>query len=56
MSLSIDQLQVVSFDTTPEDGTVVIGPATPLPVCDSPFCAQTFNPPCPVAGTGAVAV
>ena len=53
MSLSIDQLQVTSFETTPGD-SVVIGPATPLPVCDSPFCAQTFNPPCPVVGTVAV--
>jgi hypothetical protein len=48
MSLSVDQLQVTSFETTPEP-IAVVTPATPLPICDSPWCAQTLDRACPIA-------
>lgn len=53
MSISLDQIQVTSFETTPEP-VAVAAPATPLPVCDSPLCVPSWNPPCPETGTIAV--
>lgn len=49
-SLNPDAITVTSFETTPEL-SVVVGPATPLPVCDSPLCVPSWNPPCPDTGT-----
>ncbi len=55
MSLPIDQIQVTSFETSTEP-IAVAGPATPLPVCDSPLCVPTWNrPACPETGTIAAA-
>ena len=51
MSISIGDIQVSSFETTPELATPV-GPVTPYPVCDSPLCVPTWNrPACPETGT-----
>lgn len=51
MSISIGDIQVSSFETTPELATPV-GPATPHPMCDSPLCVPTWNrPACPETGT-----
>jgi len=49
MTISVDQLQVTSFDTTAEP-IVVAGPVTPMPVCDSPLCVPSWNGTCPEAG------
>jgi hypothetical protein len=48
MSISIDQIQVTSFDTMPET-SIAVSPGTPL--CDSPLCVPSWNPPCPETGT-----
>lgn len=47
MSISPDQLQVASFDTTPAEPYTGTEPLTPVPLCDSPRCVPTFDPPCP---------
>lgn len=55
MSLSVEQIEVVSFETTASDSPVAVQPYTaPQPNCYSPFCMPTALPDqCPETGTAA---
>jgi hypothetical protein len=44
-TLNPDTLDVTTFETTTD--LAVVSPVTPGTVCDSPWCVQTWNPPCP---------
>jgi hypothetical protein len=45
MSLSVEQIEVVSFETAVSDGGVVAQPITaPTPNCYSPLCIPTDLP------------
>lgn len=44
MSLSVDELQVITFETT---GEPVDGAVTVTPVPDSPLCPPSWNGTCP---------
>ena len=51
MPLSADELQVTTFDVTPEVGTVSNPITAPQPNCYSPLCIPTDLPEqCPPAG------
>lgn len=48
MPLSVDQLEVASFETTAPEVSYVTQPDTHDPLCYSPFCGPTMvQPQCP---------
>jgi hypothetical protein len=53
MSLSVEQIQVASFETAVHEGVSAQQPVTaPTPNCYSPFCMPTALPDqCPETGT-----
>jgi len=52
MSLSVDQIEVASFETTRQPVDVAYPITTPQPNCYSPLCMPTALPEqCPQTGT-----
>ena len=48
MTLSVDQLEVASFETTAAGSPSTTWPETHDPLCYSPFCGPTMvQPQCP---------